>query len=34
MKTAVVVFPGSNCGRDAFIALKAVSGESPTMVWH
>ncbi|MEL6284965.1 MAG: phosphoribosylformylglycinamidine synthase subunit PurQ [Pseudomonadota bacterium] len=34
MKTAVVVFPGSNCDRDAFIALKAVSGESPTMVWH
>jgi phosphoribosylformylglycinamidine synthase len=34
MKTAVVVFPGSNCDRDVAVALRAVSGTAPTMVWH
>jgi phosphoribosylformylglycinamidine synthase len=34
MKSAVIVFPGSNCDRDAALALKAVSGEAPAMVWH
>lgn len=34
MKTAVVVFPGSNCDRDLARALEAVTGRAPVMVWH
>uniref|UniRef100_UPI0035CA474A phosphoribosylformylglycinamidine synthase subunit PurQ n=1 Tax=uncultured Sphingomonas sp. TaxID=158754 RepID=UPI0035CA474A len=34
MKTAVIVFPGSNCDRDIATALHAVGGTAPTMVWH
>lgn len=34
MKTAVIVFPGSNCDRDLAVALEGVTGEKPTMVWH
>ena len=34
MKTAVIVFPGSNCDRDAQVALKQVTGRDPAMVWH
>ena len=34
MKTAVVVFPGSNCDRDLAVALAAVTGTAPAMVWH
>ncbi len=34
MKTAVIVFPGSNCDRDAQTALKQVTGSDPAMVWH
>jgi phosphoribosylformylglycinamidine synthase subunit PurQ / glutaminase len=34
MKSAVVVFPGSNCDRDLAVALEQVSGTKPVMVWH
>ncbi|MBX9858073.1 MAG: phosphoribosylformylglycinamidine synthase subunit PurQ [Sphingomonas sp.] len=34
MKTAVIVFPGSNCDRDMAVALEAVTGTKPAMVWH
>jgi phosphoribosylformylglycinamidine synthase len=34
MKTAVIVFPGSNCDRDVQVALRDSSGSEPTMVWH
>lgn len=34
MKTAVIVFPGSNCDRDAQDALTRVTGQAPVMVWH
>ena len=34
MKSAVVVFPGSNCDRDLAVALEAVTGRQPAMVWH
>ncbi len=34
MKTAVIVFPGSNCDRDIAVALERVTGTSPAMVWH
>ena len=34
MKTAVIVFPGSNCDRDLAVALADVTGTKPAMVWH
>src|SRR5689334_9225832 len=34
MKSAVVIFPGSNRERDMARALKLVSGREPAMVWH
>ncbi|MEO7634362.1 MAG: phosphoribosylformylglycinamidine synthase subunit PurQ [Sphingomicrobium sp.] len=34
MRSAVIVFPGSNCDRDLAVALAAVTGAKPTMVWH
>ncbi|MEM9762269.1 MAG: phosphoribosylformylglycinamidine synthase subunit PurQ [Pseudomonadota bacterium] len=34
MRTAVVVFPGSNCDRDMAVALEQATGRAPTMVWH
>ena len=34
MKTAVIVFPGSNCDRDAHDALAKLTGKAPAMVWH
>jgi phosphoribosylformylglycinamidine synthase len=34
MKTAVIVFPGSNCDRDLAVAIRHVTGTAPTMVWH
>jgi phosphoribosylformylglycinamidine synthase len=34
MKSAVIVFPGSNCDRDMAVALRDVSGQAPIMVWH
>ena len=34
MKSAVIVFPGSNCDRDLAVALREVSGREPIMVWH
>jgi phosphoribosylformylglycinamidine synthase subunit PurQ / glutaminase len=34
MKSAVIVFPGSNCDRDVAVALERVSGQRPAMVWH
>ncbi|MCC7271911.1 MAG: phosphoribosylformylglycinamidine synthase subunit PurQ [Alphaproteobacteria bacterium] len=34
MRSAVVVFPGSNCDRDTQVALRDVAGAEPHMVWH
>jgi phosphoribosylformylglycinamidine synthase I len=34
MKSAVIVFPASNCDRDAQTALKQMTGTDPHMVWH
>jgi len=34
MKSAVIVFPASNCDRDAQVALRDISGTEPVMVWH
>jgi phosphoribosylformylglycinamidine synthase len=34
LKSAVIVFPGSNCDRDMAVALEQVTGARPVMVWH
>jgi phosphoribosylformylglycinamidine synthase len=34
VKSAVIVFPGSNCDRDMATALETVTGSKPVMVWH
>jgi phosphoribosylformylglycinamidine synthase I len=34
MRSAVVVFPGSNCDRDVAVALEQVTGGPVAMVWH
>lgn len=34
MKSAVVVFPGSNCDRDLAVAIEKLTGVAPAMVWH
>ncbi|HLG19867.1 MAG TPA: phosphoribosylformylglycinamidine synthase subunit PurQ [Bdellovibrionota bacterium] len=33
-KIAVVIFPGSNCDRDAFYVVKDILGKSVTYHWH
>ncbi len=34
MKSAVIIFPGSNCDRDCAVAIERSTGSVPTMVWH
>jgi phosphoribosylformylglycinamidine synthase len=34
MKSAVIVFPGSNCDRDLAVAIREITGSAPAMVWH
>ena len=34
MKSAVIVFPGSNCDRDLAVAFEAATGVKPAMIWH
>lgn len=34
MKSAVIVFPGSNCDRDLSVALRDITSSEPIMVWH
>ena len=34
MRSAVIVFPASNCDRDAQVALTELTGTEPFMVWH
>jgi phosphoribosylformylglycinamidine synthase len=34
VKSAVIVFPGSNCDRDLAVAIRQVTGRKPAMVWH
>ncbi|MBP6112719.1 MAG: phosphoribosylformylglycinamidine synthase subunit PurQ [Sphingobium sp.] len=34
MKSAVIVFPGSNCDRDMAVAIEQASGIKPIMLWH
>lgn len=34
MKSAVIVFPGSNCDRDMITAIRDITGKAPEIVWH
>ncbi len=34
MKSAVIVFPGSNCERECAVHLEKSSGKKPIMIWH
>ena len=34
MKTAVLIFPGSNCDRDMAVALERATGRAPALIWH
>ena len=34
MRSAVIVFPGSNCDRDLAVALERATGRVPAMIWH
>lgn len=34
MRPSVIVFPASNCDRDAAVALQQATGKTPKMVWH
>jgi phosphoribosylformylglycinamidine synthase subunit PurQ / glutaminase len=34
MKSAIIVFPGTNRERDMAMAIKRASGHEPTMVWY
>jgi len=34
MRAAVITFPGSNCDRDALVALEKIMGREPINVWH
>ena len=34
MKSAVIVFPGSNCDRDLAVAIRDITGKTPDMLWH
>jgi phosphoribosylformylglycinamidine synthase len=34
MKSAVIVFPGSNCDRDCAVAVETVLGRRPAVIWH
>ena len=34
MKTAILVFPGTNREHDMAAAVRSVSGTDPMMVWH
>lgn len=34
MKSAVLIFPGSNCDRDAITALTQITGHEPHQIWH
>ena len=34
MKSAVIVFPASNCDRDMIVALEKITGQKPHIIWH
>jgi phosphoribosylformylglycinamidine synthase subunit PurQ / glutaminase len=34
MRSAILIFPGSNCDRDMMVAVERVTGRRPALVWH
>jgi phosphoribosylformylglycinamidine synthase subunit PurQ / glutaminase len=34
MKSAVIIFPGSNCDRDLAVAIAQISGKIVHKIWH
>jgi phosphoribosylformylglycinamidine synthase len=34
VKSAVIIFPGSNCDRDLVVAMREATGREPLTVWH
>ena len=34
MRTAILIFPGSNCDRDMMVAVERITGRRPALVWH
>lgn len=34
MKVGILIFPGSNCDRDAEVAVRTVMGTEPFRIWH
>jgi phosphoribosylformylglycinamidine synthase len=34
MKPNIIVFPGSNCDRDIYVAIKKTTGQTSKMIWH
>ena len=34
MRVAIIVFPGSNCDRDMMVAIEAITGRRPALIWH
>jgi phosphoribosylformylglycinamidine synthase I len=34
VRSAVIVFPGSNCDRDMAVAIEGIAGQAPAMIWH
>lgn len=34
MKPNIIVFPGSNCDRDVYVAIKQITGQTSKMIWH
>ena len=34
MRAGVIVFPGSNCDRDAAVAIERVAGKPAHLIWH
>ncbi|RMF36268.1 MAG: phosphoribosylformylglycinamidine synthase subunit PurQ, partial [Chlorobiota bacterium] len=34
MNVGIVVFPGSNCDRDAYYAASLIGGITPQFLWH
>ena len=33
-KISIIIFPGSNCDRDLFVAIKKCIGIQPEYIWH
>jgi len=34
MRSAILIFPGSNCDRDMMVAVERITGRRPALVWH